>query len=387
MRDTSFYVQPKGKVFFENGSSLKLGQLLHTAGKKQVLCIFDKGVESTGKIGPILHSLEEAGIQFWTFNDVRSDAPVSVISACATLGRTHQIDAIVGIGGGSSIDTAKAVNVLLTNTLPVETYFDHSFPKKPGVFLAAIPTTAGTGSEMTKSAVVYNEVTGMKASLYGANCSVDLAIIDPSLTLGMPAWLTAGTGMDTLAHMISPYLRENPSPWCDTLHERGIRIVGEYLPRAVTDIQDLEARTQLSFACLLAGTAMCDCPPHLEHAIGHAIGVRFHIHHGVACALALPVSVQYLAAQFPERVLKIGALLGFHTDPAAPQGVQLNAVVRQIDELNHTLGIGRLKDRADVSTVDAQLLAETIEHDMCFRSVPGNPTHDAVLNMVQQLYS
>jgi len=97
------------------------------------------------------------------------------------------------------------------------------------------------------------------------------------------------------------------------VNQKSVAFVQVYLPRAVTDIQDLEARTQSSFACLLAGTAMFDCPPHLEHTIGHAIGVRFHIHHGVACALALPVSAQYLVSQFPERVLKIGALLGFNT--------------------------------------------------------------------------
>ena len=208
------------------------------------------------------------------------------------------------------MDTAKAVNILLTNPSPVSLHYGYPSPAKPGKGLVLVPTTSGTGSEISVAAVITDIKNKTKAVIAGPICVPQLAIIDPSFTLGLPALITAQNGIDTYAHAIESYTSILSNPLTDLLNEKAMELVVDNLPAAVKDPSDIKAREALSFAGMLAAMALNDAMIHLGHAIAHVVGALTHVTHGTCCAITNPIIVEYFADVLPDKVRRIGEISG-----------------------------------------------------------------------------
>jgi alcohol dehydrogenase len=383
-----FTISAKSEVVFGEHASEQVGEKAKALGCSKMICIYDKGVKDAGIADSIVKNLENAGLRVVQYGGVLSDPPDTMINECGELARKEMVEGVVGVGGGSTLDTAKSVNVMLGNPGPIGNYyFVPGGPgHKPGRPLILIPTTAGTASEITYVSVVTNTATGRKGGVKGAATIASLAIVDPLLTIGMPPGLTAATGMDTFAHALEAYTSAGRNMMSDVLAEKAIELVSRNLPRAVKNGSDLEARTNMSFACLIAGMSFNDATPHFGHAFGHTLGSLHHIPHGVGCAIAQPGVIQIIAGIMPEKVRRIGELMGLEPGKDLAPAELGRRVSEGIAAFSKTIGIPTLKE-LNIKEADLPILAEGMTKDVGFRFLPVTLEVKDILNLLQGIYS
>ena len=287
------------------GASKRIGITLRAKGFKKAYVIFDKGMMDFGIAGPIIENLNMANIETVCFDKVTSDPPDEMVEACAEEARTAGCDVIVAIGGGSPMDTAKGVNVLINNPPPIRQYFGVQKNLRPGLPMVFVPTTAGTGSETTNMCVITCVSQGKKDSVVSPVCVGSLAILDPELTIGLPPKATAMTGLDAFAHVVESMTGSQANPLSDALSRDAIRTIVKWLPVAVNDGKNIEAREKMLEASFFAGMAFTNALVHLGHSIGHSIGAVFHVPHGLACAFCLPEVIEYTARTESHKVRMI----------------------------------------------------------------------------------
>lgn len=381
-----FTISSKPEVLFGPGTSKQLGEKLKTLGCRKVLCVYDQGVEKAGIVKPVLEQLSKEKIEVVPFGDVLSDPPDTLINECAEFARAESVDGVVGIGGGSTLDTAKAVNVLLGNVGEIQQYFGPDIPHNPSKPLVLIPTTAGTASEITYVSVITNTKTNTKDGLAGPATIAKLAIVDPSLTINLPASITAFTGMDAFAHAMEAYTSKLNNPMSDTLSEKSMRLVADFLPGAVKDGNDMEARTRMSFACMIAGMSFNDAGPHFGHAFGQTLGSLFKVPHGIGCAIAQTAVIDVVVDVMPEKVLRIGELLGLKLDKKIMSTELAEVVSARISDFSRKIGIPTLKELG-VGESDLENLAKGTMADGLFNLVPKQLEFEDVLKAIYRIYS
>lgn len=373
-------------VLFGAGAALRTGMKVKQLGVNKVLCVYDKGIEDAGIAGKIVGNLKAAGLDVVIFDGVKEDPPDTMINEAAAFAGGRQIEAIVGVGGGSTMDTAKAINVLLTNPPPISQYYAGSGkPHLPGKPLVLIPTTAGTGSEATNISVVSDTQSQSKKGVLGPAALAALAIVDPELLLGLPPKITAATGMDAFAHAVEALTSEGMNPMSDLLAEKAVALITRNLPKAVQDGSDLEARTNMMFASLIAGIAFNDTMPHWGHALAHALGARFHIPHGIGCAVALPAAVEYVADAVPDKVRQAGLAMGLDLPQEMAPAALGAAVSQAIVELNRRLGIPSLKE-FKVAEAFLEQIPGAVLGDDCAMFGPKRASGANVLSMLKKAY-
>jgi alcohol dehydrogenase len=382
-----FTLNPKSQVFFGQTASKQTGEKVKALGCAKVLCVYDKGVRDAGIVDPIIENLEAAGVLVVRYDGVLADPPDTMVNECGALARKESVDGIVGIGGGSSLDTAKAVNVLLTNPGVIEEYFFGAKPHKPGKPLILIPTTAGTASEITHVSVVTKTATGAKGGVKGPATIPTIAIIDPDLMIGLPPFITAFTGMDAFSHALEAYTSGmNNNIMSDLLAEKAIRLIAENLPQAVRNGSDIEARKNMSFACLLAGMAFSDAPCHLGHAFAHTLGALHHVPHGIGCAIAQPAVVLFVSGLMPEKIRRVGELMGLRLSRRLSSVSLGKRVSERIAALNREIGIPTLKE-LNVKESDLSAIAEGVTQDVCINFVPQKLTVKEIQRIIQKEYT
>lgn len=330
-------------VLFGAGAIGQLPDRVKELGGTKAFCIFDAGVKACGIADRILGILKESGLAVETFDGVLPDAPVDSVNAAGQKAKDAGADVVIGIGGGSSLDTAKAVAVLTDNPLPINLYYmqknQHQIVKTS---LILIPTAAGTGSEVTIMSVLHDEETQGKETVLKAGT---LAIVDPELTLTVPPQITAATGLDAMSHAIESYTTNCGNPKADILSLAAVELIASNLEAACEDGCNIEARTNLSLASNLAGMAFNDASVHFGHAAAHEMGLQFHISHGVACALTLPEVVTYASDLIPDKVKKIAAALGLEVtdEMTGEEAGRLGA--EKIRSLMRSVGIRSLQEQ------------------------------------------
>jgi acyl-CoA reductase-like NAD-dependent aldehyde dehydrogenase/alcohol dehydrogenase class IV len=290
------------------GSVARLSSELYTLGKQRALVLTDAGVTAAGLMARVRNALGDhiAAV----FDQIPQDSGLHVIDAAAALGRDHGVDCVVSFGGGSVIDTGKAVCVALAEGLrAIETIGIHRLERRPTVHVA-IPTTAGTGSEVTNAAVIRNHKLAIKSVILDRHVIPDVAILDPSLTLGLPPALTAATGMDALTHAIEAYLHVFANPMADAQALHAIRLIADHLVTAVDRGRDLEARTAMQNAAMLAGLAVSTSAVGLVHAMSHAIGARHGVPHGEGNGILLPHVLRFLHGAVPAAAPRLATIAG-----------------------------------------------------------------------------
>jgi alcohol dehydrogenase len=340
------------KILFGLGAVGNLGAELDERRLRSALVVTDIGVREAGLLARVEEQLRAYGIEYEVYDGVVPNPTVESIEAGLPLAVGKE--ALIALGGGSSIDTAKALNVLKAHGGRVLDWEGNETVPGPCGPLVAIPTTAGTGSEVTFIAQVSVPERRQKVPIVSRYLAPDLAIVDPELTRSLPPRLTAATGMDALAHAVEAATSIAAQPLADLLAFRAIELINEFLPRAVRNGADMEAREGMALASLLAGMAFNNGWVALAHAIAHALGGLYDLPHGLCCALALPEAMEFNLGARPEKYLKIARLLGEET---AAAGVDRIRGLRR--ELGLPSRLGELGvEEADLNRIVGLALAD-----------------------------
>ena len=299
-------------IEFGRGVSTHLGQKIAQLNARKPLIVTDKGIVQAGLIEPIRSDLAGSGLTVAVFDDVEANPRDVNCDAGGDLAKAHGADVIVGIGGGSPLDTAKAVAMLATNPGIVNDYFGYQKIEKPGLPMIALPTTAGTGSEVTMWSVI-TDTRGrprVKDFLGSPLICPQAALLDPLLTVGLPPWLTASTGMDALTHAIEAYTSLPANPMTDAYALKAIGCISQNLLPAYANGDNLEAREQMLMGSLLAGIAFTNSALGVVHGFSETAGGLYDIPHGIANAIFLPYVMEYNLVARPDRFADIAEAMG-----------------------------------------------------------------------------
>ncbi len=369
-----------------SGSSLRTGLELKQLNIKKVLVVYDEGMKKVGISDKILNNLEAAGIEYIVFDKVIPDPPDTTVEEGAKIARESEIEGIVAIGGGSSMDTAKGINVLINNKPPISKYLGVQEGLKDGVPIIAIPTTSGTGSETTNMAVISLTKLNKKDSVVSPVCIPKLAILDPELTLGLPPNMTAATGIDALAHAVESLTGAHSNPLSDALSRESIRLIHKWLPVAYEDGSNLEAREFMMYASNYAGMAFTNALVHVGHSIGHTLGANFHIPHGIACALVLPEVMEYASKTEYKKVAMVCEALGHEIkENATPEEIGQGAK-KVLRNFIKSLDIPNIKE-LDIKLEDLLKVAPAVTQDSGIALAPYRITTKQVTEMLKSAYN
>src|SRR5713101_3116882 len=292
-----FTFQAPPNILFEVGASKKLAELVSGYAAKRVLLVTDKGVRNAGLTGSAESGLVAGGCELTVFDDVEADPPSHVIERAVTLCRDKGIELVASIGGGSALDTAKLVAYLAKSPDHLDDIYGVGLAKDQRLPLILVPTTAGTGSEVTPIAIVTTPTTEKKG-VVSPRLIPDWAVLDPELTLGLPPHVTVATGIDAMVHAIEAYTSKvKKNPMSDQLARQALALLSANIRRVFKDGRDLEARSQMLLGSMLAGMAFANSPVAAVHALAYPIGAIFHVPHGLSNALVL---TQVLRFNLPE---------------------------------------------------------------------------------------
>lgn len=305
----NFQMYQRVRVLFGEGSVAQVGELVRFIEAKKAMVVCDKGVLDAGIVDKITKSLEEAKISFVIFDKVLPNPPIAVVEEGAKICKTEGCDCVIAVGGGSSIDTGKGINLLRFNDSPIMRFTDFSTPMNMSPGLITIPTTSGTGSEVSDGLILSDE-NHVKHPILAVNAMSDYSILDPELMVAMPPHLTAATGMDALAHCIESYTSNLANGMIDFFVEKGMETIIESLPRAIANGADIEARSKMAVCSCVGGWMLGYGHVHAAHSIGHVIGAYFNAPHGCACAWAEPYVLEFNAPVVPERTKRVAELFG-----------------------------------------------------------------------------
>jgi len=295
-------------MMFGVGALSVLGEQLTMRGFKNPIIITDKGVTGAGVTAKVETAIKDAGLTYTLWDNCVSDAPSDIVHMAAAAIREAGADSIIALGGGSSMDTAKAASLIINNNKSILELMGPPPPKAPDLPIITIPTTSGTGSEVTIVAVLVDSAPSKKCSVMITGHTP--AIVDPELTIGVPPGMTAMTGMDVVAHAVEAITGIMRNPMSDLRGYEALRLVNAHLYDAFIDGSNITAREGMSFASSLAGLAFSDSITTLGHAISQALAPALHLHHGLLCGLATPPQLELFASVVPQRVRKIAEVFG-----------------------------------------------------------------------------
>lgn len=371
-------------IRFGRGSTAQLPELVNAPGGGKVLVVTDPGVVQAGLVDRVTRPLAAAGIACDVFDRVRPDSGSDLIMAGASLARDGQFDVIIGIGGGSSLDSAKAIAAMATNEGSILDYIGLDKLLKDPLPSICIPTTSGTGSEMSIWSVLTDDATGNKVSAGGARFMAKVALCDPDLTLKLPASVTAATGMDALGHAVECFVNRACQPISGALALQSIALIGKNLRAAVADGGNRPARYNMMLASVLAGMAMNPTRLGLAHALAMPLGSgNIKIPHGTIIAITLPTVMAFNAEAAPERYAAVARALGARVDglselEAARAGVQA------VQELKDDIGI---PSGLAACGLEEAMVEPVVEEAMKSGNVPVNPRKTQAHDLAQILRS
>ena len=368
--EIAYSISLPNQLLIGTGAVEKVGERAKELGKVGALIITDKGIAAAGLLEKVLTPLEKAGLKAHIFDQIEPNPRDHTVIKAYEFGKKREIDLIIGLGGGSPMDAAKAVGVLMTNPGRLQDYLRGTPVKNPPPTIVAIPTTAGTGSEVTQFAVVTDSERSFKAGIASPHLIPRLAIIDPSLMQCMPPSLTAATGMDALTHAVEAFVSQNAQPFSDAMALHAIRLIGAYLRPSVANGANGEARSQMAVASTLAGIAFSNAGVGLVHAMSHPLGGHFDLAHGVANAILLPYVMKFNLIARMERYAEVGKALGEDLEGLSPWDAAESAV-EAVRRLSSAIGIPSHLSEVGVRPAG---LAEVAEDAMQMkRAIGWNP--------------
>jgi alcohol dehydrogenase len=338
MTSQSFTVTQPTRIRFGVDAINDLPALVKELGGSKVFLVVDPGLVKAGLVERITAPLAKAKIAFELYDKVDPEPGLKLADNGVKLAKKAKCDCVVGAGGGSAMDVAKAVSILLTNGGKAEDYLGLGKIKKPGVPKIMIPTSAGTGAEVTFTAVFINEKTKSKGGMNGDPLYPDAAILDPALTVSLPPHITATTGVDALTHALEAFVSTQAHPISDMYALEAIELISSNLVKAYAHGGNLEARSNMLLGSLLAGKALATAGVGLVHAMAYPLGGMFGIPHGLANAVLLPYVMAYNLIGNPGRFAMLAEVMGAKVD-GLPEREAAEAGVEFVYRMNQDLGI------------------------------------------------
>lgn len=372
----------KPTAYFGAGAVSKLGEIAKAEGAKKALIITDSFIAQSDIRKRIENSLTSAGISVEVFDGVTPNPTTVCVDAGSDFAARSDADILIAVGGGSSMDTAKGVSLGARNPqrgigLDYQTQFE-----KPGLPIIAIPTTAGTGSEVNAFGVITDEATHVRFYVGHSSALAKAAILDPELTLGLPPKATAATGMDAMIHAVESYLSIRNNPYSDGVALQTIEMVIKNLPTAFKEPSNLEARSNMLLASHIVGVGFSHTGLGLIHGIGHSLGGHFNVPHGVALCTVLEEVLRFNLPARQARMAKIAQALGVgETNRSEAENAE--RAIAALVKLAQEVGLDTKLSDHGITEADLSLLAKTAVEDAVTLNNPIKPTEQDVLGILR----
>jgi alcohol dehydrogenase len=344
-----FDFQPRTRVIFGAGSLSRLGEEARGLGFRRTLLVADRGLAEAGHVGRASKVIEAAGVAVFSFRDFDVNPDASMVERGRAFAAQFDVDSIVGLGGGSSLDCAKGINFLLTNGGCMQDYVGYGRARRPLLPMIGIPTTSGTGSEAQSYALISDEGTHAKMACGDASAAFRVALLDPELTLSAPRGVAASAGFDAVAHAVETYVSTRRNPLSEIFSREAWRLLEGAYERALAEAEDVEARASMLLGAHLAGAAIENSMLGAAHACANPLTARYGTEHGAALAMLLPSVVRWNASEVGARYAELS---GRNSSDGG------EALARRVEELAEAGGLPRGLSASGVSREDLPALAE-----------------------------
>jgi alcohol dehydrogenase class IV len=365
-RLTRFIPIPQPTLLVGPGSSVRLGQAIAGFGHSKILIVTDGIISKLGLFKDLCEALTAGGAKFVVFDEITPDAPIPLIEKGIAFYHANDCDAIVAFGGGSSMDASKAIALAVANPKPLRQLAGYFKGLRTPVKIYAVPTTAGTGSEVTVAAVISDPQTHKKLVIVDPRIVPKMAALDPTLMTGLPPHITAATGIDALTHAIEAFVGNWTTTYSDDMALSAISLIFENLRIAYRDGSNLEAREKMALASTYAGFAFTRANVGYVHAIAHQFGGLYHTPHGLANAIMLPLVLKFSSPAITDRLAQLALRAKVGAEGEAAE-VLAQRFLDAVDQLNADLGIPKTLDA--LKEVDIAGLAKAA----CWEAHTGYP--------------
>jgi alcohol dehydrogenase class IV len=299
-----------GKIIYGNGASSQIGKEVKRIGATTALIVTGKSAIINNACRPIMESLQKYGIRAEIFCAAAGEPTSPVVEDCAVLARKSGAELIIGLGGGSVLDTAKAAALLATNDGPLQRYFGVDQVHAPCLPMILVPTTAGTGSEVTSISVVGHVASDSKKGIVSDHLFARTVVLDPELTLSVPPKVTAATGLDAFVHAMESYVNLASTPFTDCHTLQAMSMIAQNIRRVWANGSDMEAREQMLYASALAGMGFSNTQNGVIHAIAMAVPASYNLPHGLLVGALAPMGMAFNCQAAPEKYARIAEILG-----------------------------------------------------------------------------
>lgn len=371
------------------GASSEAGIQARKFKADRALLVTDTFMVESGLAGRIADAVKKEGIEVAVFDGVQPDPTDKNVIEGLGVYKSENCGLIIGLGGGSPMDCAKVISVMTANTMPISQYAGlHNVPEK-GVPVMLIPTTAGTGAEVTKVAVIGDTERDVKMMMLDANILADCALVDYELTMSCPPDLTANVGLDTLVHAVEGYVSVKANPMTDPIALSAIKLISENLLTAFNEPDNAGAREAMMMASLQAGMAFANSSVCLVHGMSRPIGALFHVPHGLSNAVLFPTVTEFSISGNPSRYARISRVMDYAADQDSDEAAG-KALVEGLEKLNEDLEVPLL---GDVVNVDLEIFDEKVvkmASDSLASGSPDNnpvvPTADEIMELYYQAW-
>lgn len=358
-----------GRIVFGSGRLSEIGELSQGMGRRFLL-VSARSMVRNGAAERVAVLIKEKGIESVLYDRVDEEPSPRIVNEATGIARNDECDAVIALGGGSVIDTGKAVSGMAPNSGDIVEYLEGvgtgRVMERDPLPMIAIPTTSGTGSERTKNAVITSREEGFKRSFRDERLYPDIALIDPGLTVSLPPAQTAASGMDALTQLIESYVSRKSTPVTDALALYGMGLGGRALKRTYDDGTDLAAREDMALASTLSGICLANAGLGAAHGIAASLGSLYGIPHGIACAILIPHVMRMNARSFPGRYAEVGRAL---TGRGGSEQEMVDSAVAFVEKLARDLSIPTDLARYDIPKSDAERIAGAVSGS----SMSGNP--------------
>jgi len=384
MESLSF--QTTRSVLCEVGATEKIGQIMADRGCKKIAFVTDEVILKLGLADAALDGLKAAGVDVWVFNKVVPDPPEEMILSAVEAAKAEKVDGVVSVGGGSSLDTAKLMSMLLNTDQPIGDMYGIGMVKGERLPLVLAPTTAGTGSEVTPISIVTTGAT-TKAGVVAPQLLPDWAILDAELTVGLPKHVTAATGVDAMVHAIEAYTSKiKKNVIADCLAKQALTLLGANLRTVCDTPGDREARSNMLLGSMLAGMAFTNAPVAAVHALAYPLGGHFHVPHGLSNAMVLPHVLEFNMNQAQSLYADIAPLVFPELDGKSITQ-RAEGFASGFSSLVPELGMESTLREIGVGEGDLTLLAEdAMKQTRLLQNNPREVTYDDALAIYTQAY-
>lgn len=380
----SFDFFVKSNITFGRNAAEKLPEIIRAYEMKRVMVIYDSGVKAAGIADKVLAQIKKADVEIIIFDQVIPNPTNETVESASELAKKAKVDGFVAVGGGSSIDTAKAINVLMKNPGKIGDYAGMNMVKNPCLPLIAIPTTAGTSSEITNVSALIDTEKVIKYVVIDNNLVASDVIADPEFTRTVPKGVTAATGMDAITHAIESYISNMATPLTEYHSLTGFQILHRNITRAVKNGEDMQAREQMMLGCIITGFGFSNANLGLVHGIAHTLSAHFGLAHGMANAAVLPYVMEYNAQSCPEKMTELAKTIGLPLSGDMEKDSQL--LPKELKRLIEELKIKPLSEQG-VQKKDFEMLAEDVLREPVLGFNPRqNITKEDVLAILEKAF-